>query len=108
MGPALFVSRQRHGAERIWDRRPPVGQLILGAGETPAVQRRLSLRAERSNLPPTSLIQGDCFVAALLAMTRMGWRAGRPRSLAGYFAAAAWAALPRKCGITSSARIWNC
>src|SRR6266403_553648 len=37
----------------------------------------LSLRAERSNLPP-ALLAGDCFVASLLAMT--GWeRLHRPQ-----------------------------
>src|SRR5437867_12388882 len=35
--------------------------------------RELSLRAERSNLGPTGL-RRDCFVAPLLAMTRMGQR----------------------------------
>src|SRR5436190_19207444 len=57
-GLRLCLARPAELSRREGRRRPPTGAL-----NSP------SLRAERSNLPPVMLLSGDCFVAALLAMT---------------------------------------
>ena len=46
-------------------------RLMIEAGANEASRRRspVSLRAQRSNLPVGAHLAGDCFVAALLAMT---------------------------------------
>src|SRR5712691_6374095 len=69
--------RSANGSMRKgWIRSSGFGSCSTGNKETPAFDyRKMSLRAQRSNLVPTRVPPDrDCFVASLLAMTSRGLR----------------------------------